>query len=725
MSKKIKKYDLGDMQAVYVFNKDETLAELALLPEGTEYKDKNPDERYFGSLLQVKLAGDTYTGCYSPGISMIQSDESLTFKYDRQEVRTEGDETSIYTYFKDERGYEAYNVLSYKVGSRIIKSRAVFRNASRESAMLEYFPSFSLSGISPETEGEGHNSLKLHRLRSVWSMEGRKETLSFEDLQLERSWAGQAVRCERFGATGSYAVNKFFPLMVVEDSSNGIFWGAQLAHNASWQMEAYRRGTAAQIAGGLADREFGHWMKKISPGEEFETPVAILSVYKGGDSEEIYRRLTSSLNEILDNGPESEQSLPVLFNEYCTTWGNPSAENIAEIVKTIQGHGIEYFVIDCGWYKEPGVPWDISMGDYEVSKELFKEGLKKTVQTINDAGMKAGLWFETDNVGPASKIYKKEDMLLKRDGKVLTTTSRRFLDLKQEKVQKYLDERVIGTLKEYGFEYIKLDCNDTVGIGCDGAESLGEGLRQNQNASYAFLRHLKEEIPGIILENCASGGHKLEPLMMSISSMASFSDAHECEEIPVIAANLHRAILPRQSQIWAVIRKEDSAKRIAYTIANTFLGRMCLSGDVWLLSDVQWALIDKGIAFYKKIAPIIKYGKTSFYGTPQTAYRHLTGWQGILREGLSEDRFTRSARTGSEDKSDMNSGHADRECKKAYVVLHGFNDISGKTVSMDIPEGYEIEEIYSEKEEKIDLHNSKLEYTFDDDMKALAVLLKK
>ena len=32
--------------------------------------------------------------------------------------------------------------------------------------------------------------------------------------------------------------------------------------------------------------------------------------------------------------------------------------------------------------------------------------------------------------------------------------------------------------------------------------------------------------------------------MMELASMASFSDAHEQKEIPIIAANLHRAILP-------------------------------------------------------------------------------------------------------------------------------------------------------------------------------------
>ena len=68
-------------------------------------------------------------------------------------------------------------------------------------------------------------------------------------------------------------------------------------------------------------------------------------------------------------------------------------------------------------------------------------------------------------------------------------------------------------------------------------------------ASLAFIEKVKREIPDIILENCASGGHKLEPKMMSLCAMASFSDAHELVEIPVIAAYLHRVIHPAQSQI--------------------------------------------------------------------------------------------------------------------------------------------------------------------------------
>ena len=45
----------------------------------------------------------------------------------------------------------------------------------------------------------------------------------------------------------------------------------------------------------------------------------------------------------------------------------------------------------------------------------------------------------------------------------------------------------------YGCKY---NYNDTIGIGCDGAESLGEGLRRDREASVNFVRKVKEEIPG-------------------------------------------------------------------------------------------------------------------------------------------------------------------------------------------------------------------------------------
>lgn len=136
--------------------------------------------------------------------------------------------------------------------------------------------------------------------------------------------------------------------------------------------------------------------------------------------------MTAAVEAAVETGPVSEQELPVIFNEYCTTWGCPSHENICAIVDAIKDKGFSYFVIDAGWYKQEGVPWDLAMGDYRTSPELFPEGMQKTADVIKAGGMKPGIWFEIDTVGQKADSYQQTDDLLRRDGAVLTTTQRRF-----------------------------------------------------------------------------------------------------------------------------------------------------------------------------------------------------------------------------------------------------------------------------------------------------------
>lgn len=696
----LKEYQLGDMKAQYYCDEQSQNVELMIIPAALEPNAWEQKKQVADSLVQVKLIGDTYPGSFAGGGTLRQSETVGRLRFKTQQVEKDQAAMHITTVLEDMRGYTVKHHLIWKFGQVTLRSYTEFCNATQERVKLELLSSFSLGGISPFLSGAGHGLIDIHRIRSVWSMEGRLETRSLEELQLEPSWEGHAVRCERFGQVGSLAVNHYFPYLVVEDKKTGVFWGAQLAHNASWQMELYRRDDGLAVSGGLADREFGHWVKTVEPGETFISPEAILTTCHGGTVDDVSQRLTSAVAEQVNAGPQKEQELPVIFNEYCTTWGCPSHKNITEILGSIKDRGFDYFVIDCGWYKEEGVSWNISMGDYQVSGDLFPAGLGKTVEAIKAAGLVPGIWFEIDTVGRAAKAYQLEEHLLKRDGVTLTTSMRRFWNMADPWVENYLSERVIRTLKDYGFEYMKMDYNDTIGLGCDDPDSLGEGLRKNMAASYRFIEKVKYEIPGIILENCASGGHKQEPLMMELTSMSSFSDAHECEEIPIIAANMHRVILPRQSQIWAVIRKEDSLKRIAYSVANTFLGRMCISGDVTDLSEQQWQVLDQGIAFYKSIAPIIKDGYTRWYGPEVQSYRHPTGWQGILRIGMED---------------------------QAFAVIHTFNGELPDCIEMvwEDSQEYMIEETYSHSQNTVEIINGTLSYRPAENMSAVAVRLKK
>lgn len=689
---------LGDMTAVFEQSEDTGKVGFYIMPADLAEKSRVAEKYYrVNNMIQLKIVGDIYPGSYGNGQTMHNSGSTDLMIYRSQKVEEVDGHTEIHTFFKDDRGYTVENVIIYYPGDESFEMKNCFTNESSEAVTLEMLSSFEMENLSPFLPGDGAGSLLVHRLLSKWSHEGRLVTEHIEDMQLEPSWSTWSVAVERFGQRGSMPVMKYFPFVAVEDETTGVTWGVQLAHEASWQMEIYRQDDGLHLSGGLADREFGDWKKTVKPGEHFETPTAILSVCEGG-IDDICHRLVCAGNKYVDNGPKSEQELPIIFNEYCTTWGNPSHENICKILENIKDKGFDYFVIDCGWFKEDGIPWDISMGDYNVSPTLFPQGLEKTVEAIRDKGMKPGIWFEIDNVGRAAKAYELTDHLLKRDGYPLTTHNRRFWDMSDPWVKVYLHKKVIEMLQTYGFEYMKMDYNDTIGLGCDGAESLGEGLRKNQEESVNFVRQVKEEVPGIILENCASGGHRLEPLMMSLCSMASFSDAHETEEIPIIAANLHRAILPRQSQIWAVIRKSDSLKRIGYSIANTFLGRMCLSGDVTDLSAEQWDVIDRGMAFYREIAPIIRDGKSYRRGPKILSDRHPKGYQAMIR--MKKDG-------------------------EAMVVIHCFDGELPEEIRVELPEGCaaQIASVYSYDVSEMFVEGNVLVYRPTENRNAAAVHL--
>lgn len=696
----LQEYKLGDMVAKYLIDRDSMQVGFQLLPEKVSQENIITDNCFMESLIQYKLTGDIYNEAYAGGCSMRNSESVRKLKFSEQTDESIGEQLQVNTIMMDEDGHRLIHHLVWLKNMPYVRISCTFENQSKRDCCLEMFESFSLGGLSPYMQGDGNGTLWLHRVRSVWSQEGRHETIPVEDLQLEPAWDPHAVRCERFGQAGSMPVNRFFPFAAIEDRKNHIFWGAQIAHPASWQMEVYRKDNGLALSGGLADRELGHWMKHVEPGKNFTTPEAIVSTAQT-DSFDIFtgRLTTAGLVEGFLKAPESEQDLPIVFNEYCTTWGNPSHENICEIVDAIKGKGFKYFVIDCGWYKENGIPWDIGMGDYEVSSELFPDGMEKTVQVIKDAGMIPGIWFEIENVGSASRAYHLTEHLLHKDHVVLTTYFRRFWDMQDPWVDEYLTDKVIGTLKKYGFGYMKIDYNETIGIGCDGAESPGEALRKNMEATVLFIEKVKEEVPGIVLENCASGGHRLEPKMMSVMSMASFSDAHECEEIPIIAANLHRVIHPTQSQIWAVIRQDDSLKRIAYSISNTFLGRMCISGDVTQLAPEKWNLIEQGISFYGKIKDIIKEGQSYRYGPKIKSARHPEGWQALLRVGKN---------------------------KQAYVVIHVFDGKLPEVIEIELPEDASdhIRQIYAHQEMEVSIKDRKIYYRPSENKSAVTLWLE-
>lgn len=558
---------------------------------------------------EMKLAGDEYAPGFSCGLSLGRSATIQGFS-----LREEGETCDRY-----ENGKGLALLLHKEKDGDALRVWTQLENNGQETVTLEMLASFALKDVKADY---------IYRLQSFWSAEGklRKESV-VEDLFLETSWSGHGVRAERFGNVGSMPVRKYFPFLALEDSETGRVTAIQLYCAASWQMElSLRENDLLTVTGGLADRELGHWTRKVAPGETFTTPQAVIA--EGASLYEACAKLLAAQHPQIS---PVDDHMGILFNEYCTTWGNASLENVKKICDRLEGKGIQFFVIDCGWYGQ-GEDWPLSVGDWDVNPERFPGGLKLAADYIRSKGMIPGLWFEMETLGTKSRWYNDPTHLVKRDGVPLSVGGRRFWDMEDPWVVDYLTEKVIGQLKEAGFGYLKVDYNETMGMGCDGGDSLGDSLQRKVEASRRFYQKIREEIPGIVIENCSSGGHRLSPAFMELVSQASFSDAHETTSIPIIAANLHRAIRPEQSQICAVLRATDSPERLCYSLVATLLGRMCLSGDIHHLSTEQWNIVEKGMDFYRQAAEIIQRGVTVLHQCDPKSYNHPQGEQLVLRE---------------------------------------------------------------------------------------------
>lgn len=623
-----RKYIFGDTAVYYVEtavegHENKTMIGLAMYPSDA---DIDTDKLHCDSLVQVAFTGDEGLIDYTFGVTM-RNRASTLLAVERQTADADG----IVTELTDGKGNLYTHVLSFDAVTGVFTVSVTYENRTGAPRTLEMLESFSLSGIGSVADGlKDTCSLTLHRLTSAWSRECRPKADTFAQLGIDMSWARYGVKCERWGQAGSMPNRGWYPFAAIEDARGGTIWAVQAEAPFSWQMEVYQEKETCALSGGMGDYEYAHWRKTIAAGECFSSGKAYLRVMRGTVLDAQNALVRAAARRL--HTPASEDAMPILFNEYCTTWGCPSEENIRAILKAIAPLGADYFVVDCGWYKPDDRGWCNAIGDWQESKTLFPHTIRAVSDAIRDAGMRPGIWFEFEIAGRDSDAFHQTDMLLKRDGTVITSKNRRFFDLRSPDVDAYISSRMTDFLVKNGFEYIKIDYNDTYGVGCDGAESLGEGGRRVAEESLAWLDKIKEAVPDMVIENCSSGGSRIEPKRMGMVSMCSFSDAHECAEIPLVAANVSRVIPSQQSQIWAVLREADSPSRTVYSLCAAMIGRICLSGDVLNMTPQKTCLVREGLDFYRSVSDIVRDGIIRTVDCDVEYYRAPKGRQIYVKE---------------------------------------------------------------------------------------------
>ena len=481
----------------------------------------------------------------------------------------------------------------------IVRCKNVLTNEGTKDIGLELVTTF----VQPGFASEDNEDLSILIPHNGWQEEIQwKETpvnqLGFHNL----SEPGISSKRIQIRNIGSWSSGEYLPMGCLRNSTNGTmeFW--QIEHNGSWNWELQERDHRLTLVINGPDETNHHWWKSLKPGESFETVPAAIGCVNGGVNETFaaltrYRRTIRRFNK--DN-----IELPIIFNDYMNClWADPTTEKELPIIDAAAAIGCEYYCIDAGWYTDEN--WWYKVGEWEPSKVRFPNGLKELTDYIRAKGMIPGIWMEIEVMGTQCKMASEKlgkGWFFERHGKSSLDRDRYQLDFRNPEVRAYTRACVDRMINDYGVGYFKIDYNINTNIGTDyNSDSYGDGLLEHNRAYLAWIDDIFATYPDLVIENCSSGGMRIDYAMLQRHSIQSTSDQTDYLKYASIAANAPSALTPEQSAIWSYPLSDSTREQTIFNCVNSCLMRIHQSGHMGVLAEDKKDIVKEEFKYYREI----------------------------------------------------------------------------------------------------------------------------
>jgi len=259
---------------------------------------------------------------------------------------------------------------------------------------------------------------------------------------------------------------------------------------------------------------------KLHPGEEIRTPLIVQLFYRGDvtRAQNLWRRWMLAHNLPRPGGKlPAPQMTPCSSHLYAEMTKADEASQIYLIDRYLEERiKIDYWWMDAGWYPCGG-DWG-KTGTWEVDKTRFPRGLRAVSDHAHRKGVKIIVWFEPERVAPGTWLYDnhKNDWLL---GGTL-------LNLGNPEALKWVTEHIGKTIAEQGIDLYRQDYNiDPLPFWRNNDAADRQGITENKYVTgyLAYWDALRQRYPNMLIDSCASGGHRndLETMRRSVPLLRS------------------------------------------------------------------------------------------------------------------------------------------------------------------------------------------------------------
>lgn len=396
---------------------------------------------------------------------------------------------------------------------------------------------------------------------------------------------------------------------------DGEVWGQHVAWSGNWRTLAERDAEGVSLlAGGelLLSGEV-----RLAPGDEYATPWVYLSYGRGLDE------MAARFHEYLRARPQHpSRPRPVTLNVWEAVYMDHDQAKLFALADEAAALGVERYVLDDGWFGDRRDD-TAGLGDWQVSADVWPEGLGALADHVRSLGMEFGLWFEPEMVNQDSAVAREHPDWFLAPPHRLTIESRhqQVLDLGHPEASDYLFDAISGLVTEYGIAYLKWDHNRDLVEPAHRPTGVA-GVHRQTLATYALMDRLKAAHPGLEIESCSSGGARVDLGILERTDRIWGSDCIDALERQQIQRYTSLLVPPELvgSHVGSGVAHTTARRHdIDFRGGTALFGHLGIEWDLTLASEDDKAGLRRWVDAYKAERALVHSGRVVHGDHPDPA----------------------------------------------------------------------------------------------------------
>ena len=290
------------------------------------------------------------------------------------------------------------------------------------------------------------------------------------------------------------------------------------AWSGNWRIDAEpTEAGGVRVLAGISAWEF---QRTVRPDHPFPAPTVYVAAADNRD--DATAGLAAAVSRwVVPRTPD----VPLTWNHW---WPYEDQEINAEVflaeVAVARELGYELAVLDAGWFggADEASDWWRIRGDWDEENTVrFPDGVAGLAEATRAAGVGFGIWCEIEALGLDARIAAaKPQIVARRDGDPEDTGLREgdpgwlgYVCLGSAAGRDHVLDVLDRLITRTGARWLKVDFNLDPGPGCsrtDHGHGAGDGLYEHYVGLYGVLDDLRARHPQLIVEDCSSGGLRLD-----------------------------------------------------------------------------------------------------------------------------------------------------------------------------------------------------------------------